>query len=80
MLKNLSSKDVAWILSQIGITLKRHSKEDIFTGFFGERDRVVIVPRNKRSIPQGTLSSIWRQAGITKEVAKRFWQKRKSKS
>ena len=28
MLKNLSSKDVAWILGQIGITLKRRSKED----------------------------------------------------
>ena len=79
MLKNLSSKDVAWILSQIGITLKRRSKEDVFTGFYGGRDRVVIVPRNKRSIPQGTLSSIWRQAGITKEVAKGFLQKRKSK-
>jgi hypothetical protein len=36
----------------------------------------VIVPRNKRSIPQGTLSSIWRQAGITKRVAEDIWQNR----
>ena len=76
MLKNLSSKEVAWILDQIGITLKRHGKEDIFEGHYSGKRRVVIVPRNKRSIPQGTLSSIWRQAGITKEIAEKIWIKR----
>jgi len=35
MLKNLSSKEVAWILDQIDITLKRHSKEDVFEGHYG---------------------------------------------
>lgn len=44
MLKNLSSKNVAWILEQIGITLKRRSKEDVFTGYYGGKNRVVIVP------------------------------------
>lgn len=34
MLKNLSSKDVAWILDQIGITLKRRGKEDVFAGYY----------------------------------------------
>ncbi len=76
MLKNLSSKEVAWILDQIGITLKRHSKEDVFGGYYNGKNRVVIVPRNKRSIPKGTLSSIWRQAGITKEIAESFWEDR----
>lgn len=76
MVKNLSSKNVAWILDQIGITLKRRSKEDVFAGYYGGKNRVVIVPRNKRSIPQGTLSSIWRQAGITKEIAENIWTKR----
>jgi len=66
MLKNLSSRDIAWILSQIGIILKRRSKEDVFAGSYEGKDRVVIVPRNKRSIPQGTLSSIWRQAELIK--------------
>ena len=75
MLKNLSSKEVAWILDQIGITLKRHSKEDVFEGHYDGKRRVVIVPRNKKSIPQGTLSSIWRQAGITKEIAEKIWIK-----
>jgi len=76
MLKNLSSKEVSWILDQIGITLKRHSKEDVFGGYYDGKIRVVIVPRNKRSIPKGTLSSIWRQAGITKEIAESFWEDR----
>lgn len=47
MLSNLSSEEVAWILSQIGITLKRRSKEDVFSGEFNGKNRVVIVPRNK---------------------------------
>jgi predicted RNA binding protein YcfA (HicA-like mRNA interferase family) len=77
MLKNLSSRDVAWILGQIGITLKRRGKEDVFAGYYDGENRVVIVPRNKRSIPKGTLSSIWRQAGITKEIAENIWKNRK---
>ena len=80
MLKNLSSLDVAWILDQIGIRLKRRTKEDVFAGYYDGKNRVVIVPRNKRSIPKGTLSSIWRQAGITKEIAENIWKKYKSKS
>ncbi len=77
MLKNLSSKDVAWILDQTDISLKRRSKEDVFAGYYGGENRVVIVPRNKRSIPKGTLSSIWRQAGIDREIAGTIWKKRK---
>jgi len=76
MPKNLSSKDVAWILDQIGITLKRHGKEDIYSGEFQGRNRVVVVPRDKKNIPQGTLSSIWRQAGINNRIAEEIWGKR----
>jgi predicted RNA binding protein YcfA (HicA-like mRNA interferase family) len=76
MPRNLSSADVAWILSQIGITLQRRGKEDVYTGEYQGRYRVVIVPRNKKSIPQGTLSSIWRQAGITNKIADEIWQNR----
>ena len=77
MFKNLSSKNVGWILDRIGITLKRRSKEDVFAGYYDGENRVVIVPRNKRSIPKGTLSSIWRQAGINREIAGTIWKKRK---
>lgn len=76
MPKNLSSDEVAWILNQIGITRKRHGKEDVFAGEYKEKNRVVIVPRNKKCIPQGTLSSIWRQAGITNKIADEIWQNR----
>ena len=44
MLRNLTSQDVAWILNQIGIVLKRRSKEDVFEGSYAGRTRVVIVP------------------------------------
>lgn len=74
MLKNLSSEDVAQILKEIGITLKRHGKEDVFTGENKGIVRVVIVPRNKKSIPSGTLSSIWRQAGISRTEAEEIWK------
>ncbi len=76
MPNNLSSSDVVWILAHIGMTLKRRGKEDVYAGEYQGRNRVVIVPRNKRSIPQGTLSSIWRQAGITKSMADDIWQNR----
>lgn len=76
MFKNLSSRDVALVLNQIDITFKRHGKEDVFDGWYNGRTRVVIVPRNKRSIPQGTLNSIWRQAGITKQIAEKLWENR----
>jgi predicted RNA binding protein YcfA (HicA-like mRNA interferase family) len=76
MPKNLSSSDVAWILAHIGITFTRHGKEDVYTGEYQGKNRVVIVPRNKHSIPQGTLSSIWRQAGITTSIADEIWRNR----
>ena len=76
MPKNLSSSDVAWILAQIGITFTRSGKEDVYTGEYQGKNRVVIVPKNKRSIPQGTLSSIWRQAGITTSIADDIWRHR----
>jgi len=45
MPKNLSSKEVAWILGQIGITLVRRSKEDVYSGAYQGKNRVVIVAR-----------------------------------
>jgi predicted RNA binding protein YcfA (HicA-like mRNA interferase family) len=76
MPKNLSSRDVAWILSQIGITLKRRSKEDVYSGEYEGETRVVTVPRNKKNIPRGTLGSIWRQAGITNKIADEIWSRK----
>ncbi len=71
-LKQLSSSDVAWLLERIGIELKRRGKEDVFEGMFRGKTWVVIVPRNKRRIPRGTLSSILRQAGLTRKEAEKI--------
>ncbi len=72
MLRELSSDDVAKLLQKIGIHFKRHGKEDIYEGLFRGKVRVVIVPRNKKSIPKGTLASILRQAGITRKEAEKL--------
>jgi len=74
MPKNISSKSVAAILAEIGIVLKRRGKEDIYAGEYNGKFRVVVVPRNKKSIPRGTLSSIWRQAGISAQIADEIWE------
>lgn len=68
----LSSDDVAKILHRLGITFKRHGKEDVYEGYFRGKVRTVIVPRNKKGIPKGTLASIFRQAGITRAEAEKL--------
>jgi predicted RNA binding protein YcfA (HicA-like mRNA interferase family) len=72
MLRDLSSNEVASLLQKIGISFKRHGKEDVYEGDFRGRLRTVIVPRNKKSIPKGTLASICRQAGITGKEAEKL--------
>jgi predicted RNA binding protein YcfA (HicA-like mRNA interferase family) len=72
-LKQLSSRDVEWLLAQVGIMFKRHGKEDIFEGVYKGQVRTVVVPRNKKRIPKGTLSSILRQAGMTMKEAEQIF-------
>jgi predicted RNA binding protein YcfA (HicA-like mRNA interferase family) len=74
MLPNLSSNEVACLLQRVGIKFKRHGKEDVYEGYFRGKMRTVIAPRNKKSIPQGTLASIFRQAGITRNEAEKLLQ------
>jgi len=71
-----SSIEIAWLLNQFGITFKRRGKEDIYEGVYKGKVRTVVVPRNKRSIPRGTLASILRQAGITREETYEVFQKK----
>jgi hypothetical protein len=35
--------------------------------------RPVVVPQNKRALPDGTTQAILREAGITREAAMEFW-------
>ena len=74
MPKNLSSNDVHKILEYLGFELTRQRKETVYTGILGGKKRVAVVPENKKSIPKGTLSSIWRQAGINKTIADDVWE------
>jgi predicted RNA binding protein YcfA (HicA-like mRNA interferase family) len=76
MSKQLSSKEVAWLLQQFGITFKRHGKEDIFEGFNTGKLRTVIVLRNKKSISEGTLVSILRQTGISRKEAEEVFKRK----
>jgi predicted RNA binding protein YcfA (HicA-like mRNA interferase family) len=71
-LRELSSEEVSSLLRRIGIIFKRHGKEDVYEGRFRGQTRIVIVPRNKKSIPRGTLASIFRQAGITRKEAEKL--------
>jgi predicted RNA binding protein YcfA (HicA-like mRNA interferase family) len=75
----LSSKDAAWILSQVGIVPDRRSGEDIFEGFFRGMRRTVVVPRNKKELTPGVIGSIWRQSGLTAKEARDIWENRKRK-
>jgi predicted RNA binding protein YcfA (HicA-like mRNA interferase family) len=64
-----SSQDVVRVLAAFGFSLARRSGEDQYTK--PGHPRPVTVPRSKKSIPPGTLASIWRQAGITKADAEK---------
>jgi len=75
----LSSKDAAWILSQVGIVTDRRSGEDIFEGFFRGKHRTVVVPRNKKELTPGVIGSIWRQSGLTSKEARDMWENRNRK-
>jgi predicted RNA binding protein YcfA (HicA-like mRNA interferase family) len=74
-----SSTDVVTVIESLGFSRDRREAHDTYTR--PDHPRVVSVPRNRASIPPGTLSSIWRQAGITAAAAAGIRQpKKKSKS
>jgi len=58
-----STADVTSVIESLGFTLARRESHDTYTkpGHL----RTVAIPRNRKSISPSTLSSIWRQAGIT---------------
>lgn len=67
---NWSSADVAAVLDARGFALARRESHDTYTK--PGHPRTVSVPRNRASLPAGTLSSIWRQAGMTAPEALRM--------
>jgi len=60
---DFSSADVDKVLKARGFTLARRQAHDTYTRL--GHPFVVSVPRDRKSLPIGTLRSILRQAGIT---------------
>jgi predicted RNA binding protein YcfA (HicA-like mRNA interferase family) len=63
-----SSSDVAKVIETLGFLIARQEGHDTYAK--DGHPRVVSIPRNKKSIPIGTIGSIWRQAGITAKQAR----------
>ena len=73
MPKLYSSKEIQSALNQMGFNF---ISQKGFHGKLKNQDgNVVILPINKKEIPQGTLSSILRQAGITLKQLKEAIEK-----
>ena len=65
-----SSGDVVHVVEFLKFELARQEGHDSFTR--AGHPRVVSVPRNRKSIPPGTVASIWRQAGTTAGEARKI--------
>lgn len=63
-------RDVQQILSENGfVIVRRKGSHTIYRGTVRGRTRIVVVPGNRGSnIPNGTLASIRRQAGLGRRV------------
>ena len=70
MSKLYSSKEISAVLSALGFSFI--SQKGSHGKYRNDDRRVVIVPMPKREIPEGTLRSILRQAGIDKEKFKKM--------
>jgi predicted RNA binding protein YcfA (HicA-like mRNA interferase family) len=57
-------------LEYLGFSLARRESHDTYTK--PGHPRTVTVPRNRRAVTPGTLSSIFRQMGITKTDAQKI--------
>lgn len=65
-LPTLTSKRVIKILERLGFHLN-HKTGSHFIFYHPHTKRCVVVPYHKKDLPKGTLMSILRQAGITKD-------------
>lgn len=66
MSRPYSSKEIETVLGKLGFDFV--SQAGSHGKFRNMAGRVVILPMNKREIPQGTLRSILRQMGVSIEL------------
>jgi len=78
-LTNISSKKLIKILETLGFQLD-HSTGSYFIFYNKEKERRAVVPYHKKELPKGTLTSILREAGVTREDLKNLtsWTSHKS--
>lgn len=80
MAKRYTPKEVILVLAKIDILPNRRTGEDVYVGFFRGRTRMVMIPRTKDELPQGTFSSILRQANLTREEFEQLLRDRTTKA
>lgn len=68
MSKLYSSNDIIFVLEIIGFSF--NSQKGSHGKFKNQNGHIAIVPMNKKEIPEGTLSGILRQAGLSKSEFK----------
>ena len=68
-LPTITSKKLIVILETLGF-VKDHATGSHFVYYDKKRGRRAVVPVHSKDLPKGTLMSILKQAGITKEEIK----------
>jgi predicted RNA binding protein YcfA (HicA-like mRNA interferase family) len=72
-LSSFSSRDVLRALINAGFEVHSQRGSHLkLRGDWGGAERTVIVPHPKHDIPDGTFSSILRQAGMTRDEFRRL--------
>ncbi len=70
-----SSEDAAKVVESLGFSLARRESHDTYTK--AGHPRTVSIPRNRKALSAGVVSSIWRQAGITAAMARQIREGKK---
>jgi predicted RNA binding protein YcfA (HicA-like mRNA interferase family) len=70
-----SSEDTAKVIESLTFSLARRESHDTYTKV--GHPRTVSIPRNRKALSVGVVSSIWRQAGITAALARQIREGKK---
>jgi len=71
----ITSKKLIQLLKKFGFQLD-HTTGSHFIFYHSLTERRAIVPRHNKDLPKGTIMSIIREAGITREEIKKIMKKK----
>ncbi len=74
-LPSLTSRKLIKILKSIGFKLD-HTTGSHFIFYNPQTKKRAVVPFHKKDLPKGTLMSIFKEAGISKEAIKKLIKKK----